>query len=275
MNNDMQWLNLNVATLDSEEFVFSTPVEQAVWLNVQRYCISQENGGVIPGARGWTNRQWQQVVRVVRKDVLRESRLWEWRVNDLVVKFYPHSSQLEVQAKRRGAIQRHAQRAAQQPAEQGTEQGVELGAEQADNEREGKEREKKGKESGARPQALPFSEGEIPTCAACLQWGQTAGVPEDWIRAKHTVTTGTHGWVRNGQLIQWQTLWQAWFAEDRANGRWPKKTARSGSGGGEWPPEWDAYDAEKIRGIATGAAASGEATTLKKCRAWLAAHHEI
>jgi len=271
----MQWLNLNVATLDSEEFVFSTPVEQSVWLNVQCLYISQENAGVIPGTRCWTNRQWQQMVRVPRKDVLRESRLWEWRADDLVVKFYPHSSQLEVQAKRRGAIQRHAQRVAQQPAEQGAEQSAELGTERADKEREGKEREKKGngKTSSAHP-ALHVSEGEIPTCEACLQWGQASGVPEDWIRAKHTVTTGTHGWVRNGQLIQWQTLWKAWFEEDRANGRWPKKNARPAVGG-EWPPEWDAYDAEQIRGIATGAAASGEATTLKKCRAWLAAHHEI
>jgi hypothetical protein len=238
----MQWLNLNVATLDSEEFVFSTPVEQSVWLNVQRYCISQENGGVIPGARGWTSRQWQQVVRVPRKDVQRESRLWEWRADDLVVKFYPHSSQLEVQAKRRGAIQRHAQRAAQQPAEQ----GADLGAEQADKEREGKEREKKGKESGARPRALHVSEGEIPTCEACLQWGQTAGVPEDWIRAKHTVTTGTHGWVRNGQMIQWQTLWQAWFADKPARPRSASKRSLIPREGPISPGLWDT--AEKNSG---------------------------
>jgi len=52
--------------------------------------------------------------------------------------------------------------------------------------------------------------------------GQAAGVPEDWIRAKHLNTTGTHGWVRNGRVIQWQILWKAWFEADRASGRWPK-----------------------------------------------------
>jgi len=273
----MQWLNLNIATLDCEAFVFSTPVEQSVWLNMQRYCIGQENGGVITGARTWTNRQWQQVVRVDRKDVLRESRLWEWQADDLRVKFYPHDSQLEVEAKRRGATQRHSKRPAehdaQHDAEHGAEHDAEQVAERTGKEREGKEREKKEKESGALPRNFHLSEADIPTSEQCLQWGREAGVPEDWIRAKHTVTTGTHGWVRNGQLIQWQTLWRAWFEEDRVKGRWPKKPAQPT--GGDWPVEWDAYDAEKVRGIATGAAASGEATTLKKCRAWLAAHHEL
>ncbi|PWU21750.1 MAG: hypothetical protein C5B50_00925 [Verrucomicrobia bacterium] len=39
-----------------------------------------------------------------------------------------------------------------------------------------------------------------------------------------------------------------------------------------WPPEWDSLDLESIKGIATGAAETGDGETLKKCQAWLAAH---
>jgi DNA-binding MarR family transcriptional regulator len=39
-------------------------------------------------------------------------------------------------------------------------------------------------------------------------------------------------------------------------------------------PECEGYNSEKIRAIAAGAAAEGDQATVKKCRAWLAAHHE-
>ena len=52
----MEWLNLHTSTLDSEEFLCSDPVDQATWLKLERYCIGQENGGVIHRARNWTDR---------------------------------------------------------------------------------------------------------------------------------------------------------------------------------------------------------------------------
>ena len=80
----MHWLNLHISTLDSEEFVSSGPLEQATWLKLLRYCIGQENAGVIQGANSWTDRQWQHVVRVKKKEVQRESRLWKWDGDGIV-----------------------------------------------------------------------------------------------------------------------------------------------------------------------------------------------
>lgn len=121
----MEWFNIHTSTLDSEEFLCSEPVDQATWLKLQRYCIGQENGGVIRGAKGWTDRHWQHLVRATLKEVLRECKLWEWIGDDLKVKFYPAAKQLEVQAKRRAAESTHAKRHAKRDAEQDAEQDAE------------------------------------------------------------------------------------------------------------------------------------------------------
>jgi hypothetical protein len=136
----VEWFNIHTSTLDSEEFLCSEPVDQATWLKLQRYCIGQENGGVICGAKGWTDRQWQHLVRATLKEVLRESRLWEWIGDDLKVKFYPRAKQLEVQAKRRAAESTHAKR----HAKQDDERSAEHVAEQSGKGMEGKEREGEG-----------------------------------------------------------------------------------------------------------------------------------
>jgi len=143
----MEWLNIHSSTLDSEEFLSSEPVDQATWLKLQRYCMGQENGGVIRGAKGWTGRQWQHLVRATLKEILRESRLWEWTGDDLKVKYYPIDKQLEVQAKRRAGQSTHAKRRAKQDAERGAEQHAEQHAEQSGKGREGKGMEGEGNSS--------------------------------------------------------------------------------------------------------------------------------
>jgi len=213
----MEWFNIHTSTLDSEEFLCSEPVDQATWLKLQRYCIGQENGGVIRGAKSWSDRQWQHLVRATLKEVLRECKLWEWVGDDVKVKFYPSEKELEIKAKRDAAKSTHAKRQAQHDAERD--------AERPENGIEGKGKEGEGKESSTHSQDSCGLESVVPSVQECIQWGQTAGVPEDWIRAKHTNTTGTHGWLRNGKVILWQTLWKAWFEEDRAKGRWQKNPA--------------------------------------------------
>src|SRR6478609_975376 len=113
----MIWFNIHTSTLDSEEFLGSAPVDQATWLKLERYCIGQENGGVIRGAKAWTNRRCQQLVGATRKEALRDCQLWEWDGDDLKVKFYPADKELEVQAKRQAAKSTNAKRSAQQHAE--------------------------------------------------------------------------------------------------------------------------------------------------------------
>lgn len=96
----MNWLNLHVEVLDSQEFLGATPIERATWLCLQRYCIGQENGGRIEGASRWKDRKWQQVVRVTGKEVASECELWSWDGDDLVVTFYPSEKEDEVRHRR-------------------------------------------------------------------------------------------------------------------------------------------------------------------------------
>jgi hypothetical protein len=100
----MDYLNIHTSTLDSETFLDAEPVDRATWLMLARYCIGQENSGVIAGARAWTDRKWQQVCRITLKEVLRQCKLWDWSGDDLKVEFYPIAKQSEVQAKRKAAV---------------------------------------------------------------------------------------------------------------------------------------------------------------------------
>lgn len=96
----MNWLNLHSSVLDSPEVVGSDPVERATWLFLLRFCVGQENGGRIEGARNWKDRRWQQLCRVTLKEVEQISELWTWDGDDMLVQFYPVSKEKEVQAKR-------------------------------------------------------------------------------------------------------------------------------------------------------------------------------
>jgi hypothetical protein len=99
----MNWINLNIATLSSPEFVGSDPEQRATWLCLLAYCCLQENGGRIVDCREWKDRRWQQMVRVTAKEAQDTCDLWQWDGNDLVVEFYPVEKQREIQQKRDNA----------------------------------------------------------------------------------------------------------------------------------------------------------------------------
>ena len=92
----MNWLNLNIQTLDSENFLGSDPIDRATWLCLLRYCIGQENGGVINDCLGWGDRKWQQLVRVTKKEALRDCDLWQWGEQTLIVWGYPKDKEDEI-----------------------------------------------------------------------------------------------------------------------------------------------------------------------------------
>ncbi len=96
----MDWLNLHTSVLDSQEFLGAEPTVRATWLCLLRYCVGQENSGVIPSSKAWGDRRWQQVCRVTLAEVQQASELWSWDGDDLRVSFYPSDKQAEVQAKR-------------------------------------------------------------------------------------------------------------------------------------------------------------------------------
>ena len=96
----MNWLNLSIQTLDSENFLGSDPTQRATWLCLLRYCIGQENGGTITACAGWADRKWQQLVRVTRDEVQSACDLWQWDGETLVVWGYPIEKEGEVQRNR-------------------------------------------------------------------------------------------------------------------------------------------------------------------------------
>jgi len=96
----MNWLNLNIQTLDSENFIGSDPVDRSTWICLQRYCIGQENGGVIPNCKDWPDRKWQQLVRITKKEALHGCDLWSWDGDSLILWGYPSEKEDEVKTKR-------------------------------------------------------------------------------------------------------------------------------------------------------------------------------
>ena len=96
----MDWLNLHISVLDSPQVLRCDPVRRATWLFLLRYCIGQENGGIIDDCRAWGDTTWQQLARVKLKEVSAECPLWTWDGDSLRVTFYPSEKQTEVQEKR-------------------------------------------------------------------------------------------------------------------------------------------------------------------------------
>lgn len=98
----MDWLNINVAHLDSPEFISATDPQRSAWMCLMRYCAGQENGGVIAGSRDWNERMWLHGARVLRRIVLADSPLWVWEGGDLHVAFYPAEQEQIAASRRRG-----------------------------------------------------------------------------------------------------------------------------------------------------------------------------
>jgi hypothetical protein len=96
----MEYLNLPAWVLDSPEFVGADQVERGTWLCLLRFCIGQENSGVIGECAKWKDRQWQQLCRVTLREVRRKSRLFRWEEESLRVFYYPQEAEDVVKAKR-------------------------------------------------------------------------------------------------------------------------------------------------------------------------------
>jgi hypothetical protein len=96
----MNWVNLNIATLRSPEFIGSEPVARATWLSILAYCCSQENGGRIVNCSEWKDRQWQQICGVTHQEVHSSAPLLVWESGDLIVWSYPLDKEEEIRVKR-------------------------------------------------------------------------------------------------------------------------------------------------------------------------------
>jgi hypothetical protein len=99
----MNWLNLDLAYARAPEFTGSDPVERATWLCLLFLCAANENGGVLMGAGGWTDRQWQYAAGVTLIEVMAMKNLVSWEGSDLCVWGYPKSQEATCRANRDNA----------------------------------------------------------------------------------------------------------------------------------------------------------------------------
>ena len=89
----MNWLNINTDTLRTTEFLGQEPRERGTWLCLIGWCCTQENGGIIEGAKLWKDRMWQQLCGVTKDEVETANSLFEFVDNDLHIYFYPIEQQ--------------------------------------------------------------------------------------------------------------------------------------------------------------------------------------
>lgn len=242
----MHWINIHTSTLDSAEFLCSPPCAQATWLKSIRYCVGQENGGVIPRARTWSDRDWQQLVRVTRREVMRESKLWDWEGDDLKIKFYPENQEREVQSKRSAAVSTHNKRRTVRDAEQLAEHG----AEHPDKGKEGKETEGEGNPP---PSNRPLVEEAIEYFArnGCDYTAQE--VRDVWNSFEATIRNGKWLFGRN-PVGDWRFAMETRLSDNRKKAA-PGNTAKGHPSGWQDGDDelWWAGELALVEAAASGA----------------------
>jgi hypothetical protein len=97
----MNWLNINTKDMRDPLMVRSDAVQRGAWLSMVCYCTEHETGGVIVGARLWTDREWMHSTGLLASEV-GDSTLWTWSGDDLHLELYPHDLQATVIARREG-----------------------------------------------------------------------------------------------------------------------------------------------------------------------------
>lgn len=97
----MNYLNLSIESLSTEEFIGSPPLDRATWLCLMRYCAHHETGGIIKGVKGWPERKLIGLLSVMPQEINKESPLWEWKGSNLKVNFYPTDQEKACKAKRK------------------------------------------------------------------------------------------------------------------------------------------------------------------------------
>lgn len=217
----MEYLNIPVCVLDSSEFIGADQIERGTWLCLQRYCIGQENSGVIDDCAKWKDRQWQQVCRVTLREVRRESRLFRWEGFNLRVFYYPQDSEDQVKAKRlvAKANGKMGGRPLKNPAETQPKPTLVI-FEKA------KGKEKKGKEIDIDP--APFFDESLCSLEQAIGYGPTVRLTpaqaEHWwhVRNSSGWTKGSTGGGTARKITSWQSDMAtsiSWIGESLEKGK--------------------------------------------------------
>lgn len=99
----MNYLNLETRTKAAPEYIGSTPIQRATWLNVILWAAEQENGGRIANCEAWSSRRWQQTCGVTAREVRKCPRLLLWDGADLTIWSYPLSHEKTAKSRRENA----------------------------------------------------------------------------------------------------------------------------------------------------------------------------
>lgn len=162
----MNWLNIEIKTLRSHEYLGCEPIDRATWMALMTYCAVQENSGRMEDCAFWGERKWQQLVGVTKEEAERDCALWKWEGGHINVWGYPIEKEQEVKTKRemgKSTSPRKAEAArlnGQSGGRPKTQLKTERKTQQETQEKpiEGKGREGKGKEVGSVAEAPPASD---------------------------------------------------------------------------------------------------------------------
>jgi hypothetical protein len=218
----MEYINLHTSILDSAEFRAAEPFQQATWLKLLRYCVGQENGGVIHDCRSWQDRVWIQTAGVTTEDVAAACKLFWFDEQDLIVNFYPEEAEKQTKAMRKGGRIGNAKRWGKKKPESGGESGGDKGGNKPP-ESITKRNETEGNETEAENPPLPDGRNypDVPT--AIDQFKQTgADYTEEEIRGAWLNLTSRAvdgNWVSAGRTPRPVADWRVALESEIQNRR--------------------------------------------------------
>lgn len=219
----MDWLNLHTSLLDSAEFISAKPPQRATWLCLLRYCAGQENGGTIAACGDWTDRSWQQLCRVTKREVSEACSLWQWINGSLLVWAYPIDKENEVRKNRVNGSRGGRPLGSVSVKPNKTTRLILAETEQEGNGREG---ERKGK--GKRPPGAdaPPSLGRPANLQEAIAYFASKDAPASEAE-KFFDYYEANGWRQGGRAVirSWHSAANGWVR------RW-----RDGGNGGEKNP---------------------------------------
>jgi len=100
----MKWLNIDIASLRSPDFIGADPTARATWLCLLGYCVDQENSGIIEDCESWGDRRWMQTCAVTRTEIDASKPLVNWNATALHVAFYPIEQESKTIANRNNGL---------------------------------------------------------------------------------------------------------------------------------------------------------------------------
>lgn len=231
----MKYINLDIDVLRSEAYLGAEPVERATWLNLMAWCASQENGGVVEGAKEWGERKWMQICGITKEEATLVSTLYQFNDNgDLVVNLYPTKQEATMKAKREVAKTNGAKggRPKKKPSSETKEKPTLETDNKPTSESVKKSKVKKGKEKeeeGREHVALPPTLDDVINLAISF----FPKLDPDWVkstaRSFHGHFEMEHWTMANGRSLlpdKWKPRLQRWLEDNYRNEANPQKLER-------------------------------------------------